>query len=64
MAHTGAALDSYVEHKRDAHGVVYAVEVVTAEAWADVLEEPSAVERADMRVVRLQRGRAPGGLPD
>ncbi len=56
-------VDSDVRYERDEAGVAYAVEYVTADAWADALAEPPAIELADVRVVRLRRGRAPSELP-
>lgn len=56
-------VESAVRYERDEAGVVYAVEHVTADAWADALTEAPAIELADVRVVRLLRVRAPSELP-
>lgn len=48
---------------RDKFGAPFAVEVVDAAAWREEFAEPPAPERADVRIVRLRRGRAPAVLP-
>ncbi len=48
---------------RDKFGAPFAVEVVEAASWREEFAEPPAPERADVRIVRLRRGRAPAVLP-
>jgi hypothetical protein len=59
----GAGGDREVVVVRDAFGAPFAIEVVDAAAWREEFTEPPAPEQADVRIVRLRRGRVPAVLP-
>lgn len=52
-----------VRHFRDPGGTVFAAQVIEPAAWDDLLRAPLCVEEGDVRIVVIENGSAPRGLP-
>ncbi|MEI7924768.1 MAG: hypothetical protein WCI61_01060, partial [Chloroflexota bacterium] len=52
-----------VRHFRDPDGTLFAAQLLERPHWEDLLRVPITVEEADVRIVFLENGNVPRGLP-
>jgi len=52
-----------IRYFRDQEGTLFAAEIIERESWEDLLRVPICVEDADVRIVLLQNGNVPNGVP-
>ena len=52
-----------VRHFRDTDGTLFAAQLIERDAWDDVLRAPLCVEEGDIRIVFLENGNVPRGVP-
>lgn len=62
-AFLSASFPVEVRHFRDPDGTVFAAQLIEHPAWDDILRAPLCVEEADVRIVFIENGSAPRGLP-
>lgn len=52
-----------IRYFRDEEGTLFAAEIIERESWEDLLRVPICVEDADVRIVFLENGNVPNGVP-
>lgn len=52
-----------IRYVRDEEGTFFAAEIIERESWEDLLRVPIRIEDADVRIVFLENGNVPNGVP-